>query len=512
MTGRVEAPFADLPPIPEQLITFDGQQVDTSQAVWEMSVTADGGGRLTINWRLLDEVTVTSEGLYGRRARYLVKLYLADRLTQRMAGTVATDYTMFLMFGRWLGNRLALARSDRNVPFEWVQFSPELAADYLDWCMKRTGVKGNAFSRLRHFYRWGIARRFLDFDSDTFRILKVLKTSRSASGHYVRFRDRLRGPFSPEEKRLLIQAIQAGAGTAEDRAIVMLHLELGTNPLSLLRLRNDDFKHIESDQGVFYQLDVPRVKKRVPQRETRRRPLSQRLGKLLENLQQGKPTDSLLHWLSQSHPQQGLRAAMQRWAAAADIVSPRTGQLLHLNPRRFRYTLATHLAEEGASRFHIADVLDHTDLSNVDVYVETTSSIAEQVAQATDDALAPVVNRFLGKMVDGPPQAAGGPVVPAAIPHLPLLNAGGIGVCGRDVVQEGLCQLFPPLSCYLCPSFAALRSGPHRDIHEAINAFIESGRNHVDERILRQLDDVRSAIREVLDSVEGRPSLPGGHR
>ena len=48
----------------------------------------------------------------------------------------------------------------------------------------------------------------------------------------------------------------------------------------------------------------------------------------------------------------------------------------------------------------IAAALDHTDLQNVGCYVETVSSIADAVGQATDAALKPLVLRFLGKIVD----------------------------------------------------------------------------------------------------------------
>ena len=60
---------------------------------------------------------------------------------------------------------------------------------------------------------------------------------------------------------------------------------------------------------------------------------------------------------------------MRRFSKAAGLVSPRTGQLLTISPRRFRFTIATHMAEEGASLFHIAEVLDHSDTQNVRVYV-----------------------------------------------------------------------------------------------------------------------------------------------
>ena len=80
-------------------------------------------------------------------------------------------------------------------------------------------------------------------------------------------------------------------------------------------------------------------------------------------------------------------------------------------------------------------------------------------------------------------------VIPAIAPHLGIahLNAGGIGMCGRDARKDGLCRLLPPLSCYLCPSFAALRDGPHREMLTSIEAFLNGNQETSDKRILMQL-------------------------
>ena len=80
----------------------------------------------------------------------------------------------------------------------------------------------------------------------------------------------------------------------------MLHLELGHNALATIRLKNRDLLRFETNAGVFYQLDVPRVKKRTAQRETKRRPISNNLGDLLTSLRQGGPNDPLFHWFSSS--------------------------------------------------------------------------------------------------------------------------------------------------------------------------------------------------------------------
>jgi len=165
------------------------------------------------------------------------------------------------------------------------------------------------------------------------------------------------------------------------------------------------------------------------------------------------------------------------------------------------------MAEEGASVFHIAEILDHTDTQNVKVYVETVSSIADPVAKATDAVLTPLVRRFQGKIVASPDlpafESLPNQVIPAIAPHLGIvhLDAGGVGMCGRDVGKDGLCRLLPPVSCYLCPSFAALRDGPHQQMLNSIEHFIHQAEAISDPRILTQLDKVRIAIRQVLDQL-----------
>ena len=91
--------------------------------------------------------------------------------------------------------------------------------------------KGHNFTYLRHFYEWGIARGYGDFQRDTLRCLKSIKAPNGPKGHNVRFRHPSKGPFSTDELFQIRSALQNGKGTDQDRAIVMLHLELGLNPI-----------------------------------------------------------------------------------------------------------------------------------------------------------------------------------------------------------------------------------------------------------------------------------------
>lgn len=503
---RYEAHQTDLPALPASIRTLDGQQIDTSTDSWEVKTYIKDGRPIHINWRHLAALAYHGTPIMSPRAEHLIKLYLVTRLQTRKPRTVLSDYERLRFFARWLLYECQYGQTTTPFkPFQWDELDEAMAQAFLAWCNQQSADADSIFGVLRMFYQWGVGRNYPDFNWTLYQILKTLTPIPHAKGHHVRFRHPTKGPFSPAEMQLIRQTLKQQQGRECDRVIIMLHLELGCNPSATARLLNKDLKRIETAQSDWYQLDVPRVKKRNPYRETKRRPISQRLGELLYRWQQGNPDDRLLHWLGQRTPQESIRYAMRRWVRETNLISPRTGSLLAISPRRFRYTYATHLAEEGASRFHIAELLDHNSLHCVDVYIATTSAITDQIARATDEALQPVIGRFLGKVLTAgdEPGSEALPVdslIPAAATHmeLPLLNVGGVGLCGRDVRTNGLCQLFPPLSCYLCPSFAAFKDGPHQALLDGILQFCQTHEDRVDRRILSQLDETRQAIEEVI--------------
>ena len=281
--------ISDLPAIPLSIRTRDGQKVDTSSNPWRILTSFDGVGTVSIDWQLIEGEE--SVHVFTYRARYLIKLYLSDRLTTRNAGTVRDDYSAFLVFERWLLSQAPVLFSPTDRYFiDWSDYTESIARGFLAHGVDSTAGKGNNFSKIRAFYRWGIARQYPDFTPKTHAILRSIRAPGNVTGHHVRFRDPLHGPFSPDELQLIVRAIKAGKGRERDRAIVLLHLKLGINQFAAARLKNKDLKRYEQEDSVYYQLDVPRVKKRTVQRETKRRPISSRLGTLLETLQKGNPT------------------------------------------------------------------------------------------------------------------------------------------------------------------------------------------------------------------------------
>jgi hypothetical protein len=474
---------------------MDGQHVDMGEPIWKIRSSADGGMIITIRLDRWSHLALSS------RARRIAELYFVDRIARKKARTVEHDYKTIRRFDRWLFQRWR-SPSIRKTRFNWSDLDETIARAFLSHGISKTASKGNDFARLREFYRWGFAHQYRDFSLQTLMDLKSVRAIGNLKGHNVRFHHPVKGPLSPDELLLVSNACAQGKGSERDRALVLLHLELGINPNSTVRIKNRDFKSYIANGISTFQIDVPRLKKRTAVRETTRRNITAKLGSLIQSLQ-GKasvPDAPLFYWLNTSRPEGDVNRAMLRFVNEAQIISPRTGESLRLTPRRCTTTLATHMAEEGASRFHIAEILDHTDLQNVSVYTETVSSIADDVARATDRAMGSLVNRFLGKIVDSLDSAPRQQLIPMHSPHIPLpvLNLAGIGGCGKDIVRDGLCELFPPLSCYLCPSFAALRSGPHREMLDSLESYVTKNKGDLDSRILGQLNDIILAVRTVL--------------
>ena len=498
-----------LPRMRPQIVTKDRQIVDTTGEVWPFRASNDGGKLLTIKWPAL--ASAASPLTISVRAERILQIYHAYRLTFSKGMTVCNDFAMFQRFFRWYASRAGGAEST----FEWSVMSEEIFRAFLEHGL-RTASKGNDFARLRDMYFWGtFGAQLLEFDPALALTLKTVRAQGNVKGAAVRFRDPLKGPLDPDEQQVVTNAVAAEAGRARDRAIVMLHLELGVNPQATTRMKNRDLEVFHANVVVDgqsvpltkHQLKVPRVKKRKEFRETKTRPISDRLGTLLSELQRGKPDDPLFHWLANDSPEQSVEGAMHRFARVAGLVSPRTRARLRLTPRRFRYTLATEMAREGASREKIAEVLDHSDLQSVEVYVEAASYVADQLGKRFDQVFDPLFQRFRGKIVDAEAQPAFPDVPPKIIPgdiiHFPTapLNLGGIGMCGRDVRRDGLCRLAPPLTCYPCEFFAAFRAGPHAEVLTALERITTEMKAVSDSRIPMQLENVIAAVRQLIAQI-----------
>jgi integrase len=501
----------DLPAVPISVISFDRQFVDTRGDLWLVRQAGDGGDLLSISWRRFLYVCTDDKQTsvrIPRRTAHIARLYISDRLTRKAGYTLVGDLRSLHLLLQWLFN----SEDKPGQSLQWAAMTESHLRGFLDHTLD-TPNRGNDFHRVRVFFEWGVRQGISDFDPQLLRKIKTISAPGNLTGQHVRSQDPVKGPLYKEEIDLIVDALDKAAGAPQDRAIVMLFLELGLNPNQAARLRNEDLISFDGDiNGAAhseYQLRVPRNKKRRPFKETKQRAISQRLAELLKSLHKGKPVDSLLHWLPARTPSLGINEAFRRFVCKSNIMSPRTGGLLKLHARRLRYTLATEAAEQGASDYHVAELLDHSDISHVEVYRKTEPTIADRMERTLDPSLAPLVKRFQGQVVDSAGEYPFGKIPPAPIPgaafHLPdyPLDLGGIGWCGLDLKTYGLCKKSPPLACYTCPKFAAWRDGPHKDVLHGLENATTALSEIADRRIPQELLDTKTAVQQCVQQIEG---------
>jgi integrase len=505
----------DLQSLPNQVISKDRQEISLVGDVWNIRASSDGGKLIHLRWPVLIERARPLR--LSTRSLHIMRMYIARRLTFSKGSTIGNDFQMFARFFDWLSQHEHYQPNAPAVEFEWGHLDDTLFRAFLNHGLKGPS-KGNDCARLREFYGWGaLIARLVDFNEGLALSLKTIHLQGNVKGAAVRFHDVVKGPFDGGEQRAIVDAVKKNLGESRDRVVIMLFLELGLNPQSAVRMRNSDLRvyrinTIEkgrSREQVKYQLHVPRVKKRNELRETKCRPITRELGDLLTALRTGSDDDPLLSsFAGQESPESAICTAMQRFAKRSKLLSPRTGDRLHLSPRRFRSTLGTEIAREGGAPATIAETLDHTDLQNVDVYVEASSYVVDQLGERFDHAYESVVSSFRGRIVDSRTKSPFSGVPPREIPsaaaHLPVLpiDVGGIGMCGRDVRRDGLCQLAPPLTCYPCHFFAAFRDGPHQQVLSQLEAVLNGIQGSADKRITMQLADVTGALRQLIDQIE----------
>jgi hypothetical protein len=420
------------------------------------------------------------------RMIHLAKLLLASRAGQYAASTTRNEFDTLRRLSLWWA----------QPGLDWSQIDYDFGRAFRDHGVAKSAHAGNDFARLRDLYRYGAeVLVHEDFDTVTLLQLETLPAPGNEKGNAVRQGDPDEGYFTPPEVTAIIEALGKRRGTATQRATVWLAMELGRNALQYTLLRGKDLRRFptsdEPNAPYLYRVSVRRIKKRQPVDDVREWPISTPLGELLWSLRRANPTAPLLHWLSAEQPEWDIIKTMADWVRVAGLRSPRTGKALRLNPRRFRVTMLTNAADEGASLEHLAMLADHTDLQNVQVYVDRSPLFLERIRDKVDAIYDPMVKRFQGQFTTTrEAQERGGRVIPGVAVQLPLLNVGGIGVCGH----KSLCSLAPPLTCYSCEKFVAFRDGPHAEVVAALDAEMQ----RMNDRVGLQIANALAAAREVV--------------
>jgi integrase len=486
---------------PGRVIDRNGRPVNTSKEIWQLHDPTDN---INVNW---DRIRTAPD------IKEAIKFHVASTIE---SNAPRTSHQVFKQL-KYCLDRLPSFKSTWDISFEAIEGAITKArAECKDW----------HFHYIRKWYAWCEDQGLLGFSGEVASRLYQLKINKNASGEKVMTRDVNDGPLTSDEHFLIRTAVKENKGSLVDRVIIMLLLELGSRPVQLVQLEEQDFvKNIGPSGHKFYSLDVPRAKQReVGEPSKKRRRISPELGQLIEELiernhhifgargtqmpllciksdKHKKLTEELRSRYEFHMKVVGLGQRVRGYVNSANVISPRTGKPLKLHARRLRYTYFTLLAEQGTSASHLAELADHSNDKSILIYVSSTSSTVDRLnaALGKDKHYIDVIVRFLGSVIENSEGQSLDSVIEGATPTLKSL--GGIGVCGANF----LCELYPPLSCYVCPKFQAWIDGPHEKLLLELEAYVQQlvnrSKNRSD-RIPHQLVDVIVAIRQLLKRIE----------
>jgi len=376
-------------------------------------------------------------------------------------------------------------------------------------------------SSLAGFFKKWYDLRIPGIAKDVVDLLRDIRLKGNDKGVAVLTMDPVMGPFTNLERNALHVALnesyfRGDLGIA-DYLLGVLVAIFGQRPSQYSYLKVCDVLNEKRKDGTLAViLRIPRAKQRgqLPRSEFKERALIPQIGTLLVNyaemvekmfvgrLKDPKQAPLFPDTRGMSDYPVGfefhrtvnsLKPRINIIFENLKVYSERTGDLLHIAPIRFRRTVGTQAAVEGHAPLVIAELLDHTDLQNVGVYVSAMPEIIERIDRAVAAKLAPLAQAFAGILVDGKTEKDVSHGLRIVAPQQSQGFA-PVGSCG----QHGFCGFAAPVACYTCSSFHAWLDGPHEEILEYLVA--ERDRlMSIDVRIATVNDRTILAVAQVVD-------------
>lgn len=455
------------PPAENFVVDRRGMPVDVSGERWILN---EPMAKLFLDWSIH---RIGNQGLRNSFRRYFAWL-----ITSRSPVSVHNAFRFLLA----LTSTDAFKAADKAAAY----------VPYLAFSEARSKLGRERQWQLHHarqLYRWCANQGYPYFSQDVANRLDDLVIGGNSKGQAVRSKHPDKGPLDAQEVAALTSALRVARLEAimplNEQAIIWLALSLGCNASQFACLREADLREEKlGEEVVAYILRVPRHKKGHVQHraEFKERRLTRFVGAILKDLiaqnqmeYPGNTNDvtarplfravhpsfghnnALVEWMWHM-PGDGITKIIKRGVKRLRVLS-RKGGPLHLTTRRFRYSLASRLIDQGASAYEVADALDHSDLQSVPVYFEVNSNIVEHLDQAMAMALAPRAQAF-AKLVDSEDEAERGDQKGSRCYYGDREReiSEPVGTCGN----HSFCNIAAaPLACYTCSMFQPWMDGPH---------------------------------------------------
>lgn len=430
-----------------------------------------------------------------------VKAYIADSLPRLAQQTISSRFSLFCTVFKDLNAEPDLTESIKNV--------------YIT-IMKPGGKFNNRptdKSSLREFYRYCSDEELPFFDEDflDYYLEQLTFGSDPNKGRDVLTPMKNRGCLTFKENREWQKAIKAldlnSLSQIELHGFIGLRIAQVTGARSI-QVRNLRVGHFGRNAAGYY-LDIPRAKQRgkSKRKALKRRLITTSLGREIEfhiekmRMEDSEPVDSktpLIPTLSK----RGRTSTLTRLATSCDSYNRRTklcvarlGLDFVVTNRRLRKTFCTALISQGTALKVVAELMDHQDLQQLQVYYRQTKEIARKLGQIFAQEYSDVLDAFQGKLIEKGEQSQDGQLLFAENRDMELCD---IGSCGSDK----LCMKSPPLSCYSCSSAELFEDADHKSVMERFisnskatfgeqhaSAFLESEEFIAMQQVVNMLED-----------------------
>ncbi|MBA4822930.1 site-specific integrase [Pantoea ananatis] len=321
------------------------------------------------------------------------------------------------IFSQWLG-MVDIKTIDANAVYQFnVSLGPE---------------KNYKLNSIKKFLTKWKKLGYVGVENSALRMLKKIKIKTNLTGEAVKRRDPNSGPLTEEELKIILESITKLLEEDKIHLFIYCYIILlattGRRPLQLTSLKAKDI--IRTGEGWF--LNIPKVKQRKDFRsefslvsiddclyeklttliDINQKHIEDGVGQSIGHIKNELPIFMNTKKSVSIQSVQSLNTSMatdffhmknsiiskelDKITTKFNIQSSRTHNPIRLNARRFRYTLGSRLAKEGASVEVIAKALDHKSINSSGIYVKNSPDNVHDIDMKLHSFFEPLSKIFQG--------------------------------------------------------------------------------------------------------------------
>ncbi|WP_054634378.1 site-specific integrase [Pantoea stewartii] len=321
------------------------------------------------------------------------------------------------IFSQWLG-MVDIKTIDANAVYQFnVSLGPE---------------KNYKLNSIKKFLAKWKKLGYVGVESSAIRMLEKIKIKTNLTGEAVKRRDPNSGPLTEEELKIILKSITKLLEEDKINLFIYCYIILlattGRRPLQLTSLKAKDL--IKTGEGCF--LNIPKVKQRKDFRsefslvriddclheklttlvDVNQKNIEDSINQSIRHIknelpifmdskksisiQSGQSLDTIMATDFLHMKNSFISKELDKITTKFNIQSSRTHNPIRMNARRFRYTLGSRLAKEGASVEVIAKALDHKSINSSEIYVKNSPDNVHYIDMKLHSFFEPLSKIFQG--------------------------------------------------------------------------------------------------------------------